>query len=89
MISDDDKSEDRGSDCLMLAQRGVPVAFDDEPSHMHHKFAIADRSRLLTGSYNWTRSAAKYNEENYIITNDENLLTEFSRAFNALWDRLR
>ena len=44
---------------------------------MHHKFAIFDQSILLTGSYNWTRSASEKNEENFIITSDPALLFRF------------
>ena len=55
---------------------------------MHHKFAIFDRQRLLTGSYNWTRSAADYNEENFIITEEPVLLEEFKKQFDQLWSQL-
>ena len=55
---------------------------------MHHKYAVFDRRCLLTGSYNWTRSAAKNNEENFIITYDPRLVSEFLAAFEELWDEL-
>ena len=28
-------------------------------AHLHHKFAVFDRARLLTGSFNWTRAATR------------------------------
>ena len=34
------------------------------------KDAIVEQKQILTGSYHWTRSAERYNEENFIITND-------------------
>ena len=37
---------------------------------MHHKFALFDGRRLMTGSFNWTRSASEQNEENLIVTAD-------------------
>jgi phosphatidylserine/phosphatidylglycerophosphate/cardiolipin synthase-like enzyme len=52
---------------------------------MHHKFAIFDKSKLLTGSYNWTRSASLHNEENFLITTDRDLLKDFTRMFDKLW----
>ena len=88
IISDNDKSTDLGSDIDQLARLGVPVRVDRTDYHMHHKFAIFDRRQLLTGSYNWTRSAAKYNEENFIVTGDAALLGSFRKAFDKLWQEL-
>lgn len=89
IISDNDKSGDLGSDIDQLSRAGIPVRVDRSDYHMHHKFAIFDRNRLLTGSYNWTRSAAKYNEENFILTSDVGLLNSFRSAFKGLWADLK
>ena len=86
VISDDDKATDLGSDVYNLKARGVPVRTDSVPDHMHHKYAIFDRRLLLTGSYNWTRSASKVNEDNFIVTDDASLLQQFGRHFDQLWD---
>lgn len=88
VISDNDKSADLGSDIDQLARLGVPVRVDQTEYHMHHKYAIYDNLQLLTGSYNWTRSAARYNEENFIITSDASLLRSFRQAFEKLWNDL-
>lgn len=55
---------------------------------MHHKFAVFDRVRLLTGSYNWTRSAATENHENVLVSDDPRLVLPFCRAFDDLWTAL-
>jgi phosphatidylserine/phosphatidylglycerophosphate/cardiolipin synthase-like enzyme len=89
IISDNEKAEDLGSDIDQLARIGIPVRVDQSEYHMHHKYAIFDRSRLLTGSYNWTRSAANCNEENFIITSDAVLLKSFRTSFEQLWDQLK
>lgn len=85
VVSDDEKSGDTGSDIPTLRRLGVGVAIDTSPSHMHHKFAIFDRKRLVSGSYNWTRSAFIENQENIILTEDPGLLTQFQDTFDALW----
>ncbi|MGZ0168391.1 MAG: phospholipase D-like domain-containing protein [Planctomycetales bacterium] len=85
IITDNDKAFDKGSDVERLARAGVDVCVDRTRHHMHHKFAIFDRKRLLTGSYNWTRSAASSNEENFIIVDDPRLLTSFQDEFDRLW----
>ena len=88
IVSDNDKAHDVGSDVDFLARRGVPVRVDRSEYHMHHKFALFDNQHLLTGSYNWTRSAARYNAENFVVTEDPDLVREFSREFQQLWDKL-
>lgn len=88
VISDDDKSEDLGSDIDTFARAGLEVATDRTDAHMHHKFAIFDRSILLTGSYNWTRSAATENQENIALTEDPKLLRSYQQEFDRLWEKL-
>ncbi len=85
LLSDDEKAWDAGSDIERLRARGIPVAVDSSPAHMHHKFAIFDGARLLTGSYNWTRSAAQHNEENLVLSDDRRLLSAFQQEFDKLW----
>ncbi len=87
IITDDEKSNDTGSDIHRLSQAGVDIRIDRSPFHMHHKFALFDESILLCGSYNWTRSAAEKNEENIVVLNDEHLVTKFSDVFNDLWEQ--
>jgi len=88
ILTDNEKLYDKGSDIRELKQAGVPVRVDITTNHMHHKFAILDNQTVLTGSYNWTRSAALYNHENLIITNEKTLVTSFCREFDRLWDEL-
>lgn len=88
IVTDDDKAHDLGSDIDRLRESGVAVRIDRTPFHMHHKFALIDARRLLTGSYNWTRGAARDNEENFIITADPKLVAAFAKAFEGLWSRL-
>lgn len=88
VISDNDKTMDRGSDILVMASRGMSIKVDETPNHMHHKFAIFDNELLLSGSYNWTRSAANHNEENILITNQPEIVAPFRKEFRKLWDKL-
>lgn len=85
VITDNDKANDRGSDAERLARAGLEVRVDRTEHHMHHKFALFDGTRLLTGSYNWTRSAAAYNEENLIVTDNRELIAGFDAEFERLW----
>lgn len=85
IITDNYKLHDLGSDIKELAKIGLEVWIDKTKSHMHHKFAIFDDVRVLTGSYNWTRSAAMYNHENIVITDNLTIVQDFSREFDRLW----
>jgi len=49
-----------------------------EAGLMHHKFAIADGRKLLTGSYNWTYNS---NAENILVADDPGLTKQFMEAF--------
>lgn len=85
IVTDDLKAEDRGSDVDRLAEAGVPVRTDQTDAHMHHKFAVFDEATLLTGSYNWTRSAFLENHENILVTGDPRFVGPFLQTFEALW----
>ncbi len=88
IITDDMKSMDRGSDIERMIDAGIEVRFDKSRHHMHHKFALFDDAILLTGSYNWTRSAAKHNQENIIATDERRMVKAFQQQFETLWEAM-
>ena len=85
VVSDNDKQHDSGSDIDRLRAQGVQVRVDDAPSHMHHKFALFDGRVLANGSFNWTRSATRDNDENLVVSDDANLVRVFGLQFGTLW----
>ncbi|WP_027419413.1 phospholipase D-like domain-containing protein [Crocinitomix catalasitica] len=87
IISDNDKVFDKGSDIDHLIASGVKIVLDKTSNHMHHKFALFDNEITLTGSYNWTRSAEKYNHENILITDSKRVMHEYTKQFNYLWSQ--
>ena len=89
IVTDDQKTEDLGSDIHALAAAGVPVRMDQSQHHMHHKFALFDNTYLVTGSYNWTRSAAAHNEENMVVTTEPRLVKAFGETFARLWSEFK
>ncbi|MEM6925428.1 MAG: phospholipase D-like domain-containing protein [Myxococcota bacterium] len=88
VVSDGNKAADLGSDVCDLRSMGIEVRMDDSPAHMHHKFALFDARVLLTGSYNWTRAAARDNQENLLVTDDERLTEAYRIEFERLWQGL-
>lgn len=88
ILSDNEKLLDKGSDIEFLKNKGIPIKIDQTRHHMHHKFAIFDNKSVLTGSYNWTRSAELYNHENIIISTDQKMISKFKNEFNNLWKEM-
>ncbi|MDJ0839470.1 MAG: phospholipase D-like domain-containing protein [Acidobacteriota bacterium] len=88
IISDDDKAEDIGSDVADFARQGIPVRVDETHHHMHHKFTLVDGEKVLTGSYNWTRSASDFNDENMVVISDMPTVRAFEEEFAKLWESL-
>ena len=88
IITDNDKLDDLGSDIRKIASKKVKVKIDETPNHMHHKFMVADNKALLTGSYNWTRSAARYNQENILISKEPGLVKSYLKEFEQLWKEM-
>jgi phosphatidylserine/phosphatidylglycerophosphate/cardiolipin synthase-like enzyme len=89
VITDDEKSHDLGSDVDRLRAAGIPCKMDvGNAAHMHHKYALFDGKRLMTGSFNWTRSASEQNEENLMTTPDPVLVAAFQARFDQLWARM-
>ncbi len=87
IITDNDKAHDKGSDIYDLNRKNIKIKIDRGPSHMHHKYAIIDNKELINGSFNWTRSASKYNQENIIVTNELSLIDSFGENFSRLWHK--
>lgn len=86
VITDNEKLNDRGSDIRTIANEGIVVKIDRGASHMHHKFCVIDKKTLLTGSYNWTKSAADRNQENLLVTEDVKTVKSYLIEFEKLWD---
>ena len=86
VLSDNEKMDDRGNDIERLAASGVNVRIDRSPEHMHHKFMVVDGQTVLTGSYNWTRSAETRNEENLVVLDDPILAGRFAEKFERIWN---
>ncbi len=85
LITDNDKARDQGSDVFYLIDLGLPVRMDASENHMHHKFAVIDKKILVNGSFNWTRSATDYNQENILVTDEPKLVTAYLSEFEGLW----
>lgn len=89
VLTDNEKLLDEGSDIEKIDRAGISVKVDRTQNHMHHKFAIFDNHGVLTGSYNWTRSAEAYNQENVLLTFRPHIVAEYQACFRDLWNRMK
>jgi cardiolipin hydrolase len=85
LITDNDKAHDQGSDIFYMLEAGLPVCMDSSEHHMHHKFAVIDKKILVNGSFNWTRSATDFNQENILVTDEPKLVSAYLDEFESLW----
>jgi phosphatidylserine/phosphatidylglycerophosphate/cardiolipin synthase-like enzyme len=88
IITDDGKIFDKGSDIMPLSKKGINVRIDSDKSLMHHKFVIIDNAKLLTGSYNWTRTGADVNNENMLVTTNNKIVRAYKKEFRRLWQEM-
>lgn len=88
IITDNEKSLDQGSDIDKFAREGIAVKMDNSKNHMHHKFMIRDKQSVITGSYNWTLSAARFNHENILLTKEPAIVDSYSSSFDRLWQEM-
>lgn len=83
-------ARETGNAIPLLLEAGVPVAFETEYAAAHNKVIVADAEgpscAVLTGSYNFTWSAANRNAENVIVLRDN---CPLARAYLANWERHR
>lgn len=81
------QSNAAGSEFTRLQEAGIEILLDENPGNMHHKVIIVDNEILVTGSYNFTRSAEQHNDENILLVLyggiAQKYLLEFERLFEA------
>jgi phosphatidylserine/phosphatidylglycerophosphate/cardiolipin synthase-like enzyme len=52
---------------------------------LHHKLAIVDGHTVITGSFNWSPSAAHQNDEVLLVIHSPLLAAHFTREIDRLW----
>jgi phosphatidylserine/phosphatidylglycerophosphate/cardiolipin synthase-like enzyme len=75
-----------GTDYDRLRAAGLEVRLDANEYQMHDKVMIIDDQIVVTGSFNFTYSAEKYNDENMLVIYNPQIaalyLVEFERIYN-------
>jgi len=71
-----------------LKEAGIPLVIKrgTKGGYMHIKALIAD-DMVLTGSYNYSKSATNRNDENFLIIRDKDVVEAHLAKFNQLWGK--
>ena len=76
-----------GTEYDALLDAGLDVRLDGNQRNMHHKVFIIDRRTVITGSYNFSRSAEERNDENTLIITDPGIATQFHSEFERIYEK--
>ncbi|XP_051560736.1 mitochondrial cardiolipin hydrolase isoform X2 [Myxocyprinus asiaticus] len=87
VVTDRDYMAIIGSQIGTLRRAGICVRHEMSTAvHMHHKFALVDGRKLITGSLNWTLTAVQSNKENVMVTEEPELVRPYQKEFQKLWE---
>jgi phosphatidylserine/phosphatidylglycerophosphate/cardiolipin synthase-like enzyme len=86
IVIERDQAGNAGSDAGRLLEAGLDVRLDGNPDSMHHKVIIIDENIVVTGSYNFSRSAEESNDENVIILRISELAADYLVEFNRIYE---
>jgi phosphatidylserine/phosphatidylglycerophosphate/cardiolipin synthase-like enzyme len=73
------------SEFQRLKEAGLDVLLDGNPWNLHHKVMIIDDRVTIFGSFNFSASADRENDENLLIVEDASL----AQAFEEEYQRMR
>ncbi|MBT3336605.1 MAG: DUF1669 domain-containing protein [Anaerolineae bacterium] len=77
-------ASNQGGEYDVLAQADIDVREDGIKGLMHHKVFIIDEEIVITGSYNFSRSAEERNDENIIVIFNADIAQEFLKEFQRV-----
>lgn len=85
VLVDDRQAEAAGAEYARLRQAGLEVRAYRGRGLLHHKVILIDGTTVITGSYNFTRSAEEYNDEAVVVVNHTDLAHWYTAEFERLY----
>lgn len=70
VILDKSQRSERYSSADFVAHAGIPTFIDDKHAIAHNKIMVIDGQKVITGSFNFTKSAEEKNAENLLVIGD-------------------
>ncbi|MBN2388913.1 MAG: DUF1669 domain-containing protein [Anaerolineales bacterium] len=81
VMEEEQAATNEGTEYELLRQALVDVRLDGNPGLMHHKVIIIDERIVITGSYNFSRSAEERNDENVVVIFNADVAAQFLSEF--------
>jgi phosphatidylserine/phosphatidylglycerophosphate/cardiolipin synthase-like enzyme len=78
-------SETKSSQLSRLAEAGVPLRQDGNPSSFHHKVIVVDGHIVITGSLNFSANADESNSENTLVIDNGEIAALYLKEFERCW----
>jgi phosphatidylserine/phosphatidylglycerophosphate/cardiolipin synthase-like enzyme len=82
LILDKSQRTERYTSATFLANEGVPTYIDAAHKIAHNKVMIIDGQTVITGSFNFTKSAEEGNAENLLVINNA---PQLAARYTANW----
>jgi phosphatidylserine/phosphatidylglycerophosphate/cardiolipin synthase-like enzyme len=61
-----------------LANSGIPTRIDSAHAYAHNKVMVIDEETVITGSFNFTKSAEDKNGENLLVIKDKDIAMKYA-----------
>jgi phosphatidylserine/phosphatidylglycerophosphate/cardiolipin synthase-like enzyme len=84
-MTDRDCKIEAGNKPLRQPLEGVGTPRLAPGDKLHHKLAVIDGKRVITGSFNWSPSAAHQNDETLLVIDSPQLARHFSAEMDRMW----
>jgi phosphatidylserine/phosphatidylglycerophosphate/cardiolipin synthase-like enzyme len=62
-----------------LANSGIPTRIDSAHAFPHNKVIVIDEQTVITGSFNFTKSAEDKNAENLLVIKDKGIAMKYAK----------
>jgi phosphatidylserine/phosphatidylglycerophosphate/cardiolipin synthase-like enzyme len=84
-LPDRDCLIEAGNKPLQTPLEGVGIPRLAGGDKLHHKLAVIDNRTVITGSFNWSPSAAHQNDEVLLVIHSPLLAAHFTQEVDRLW----
>jgi phospholipase D len=77
------------SKMLDFEKASINVLIDKVAGIAHNKIIIIDKTKVITGSFNFTKGADIRNTENVLLINDEKIAEIYLKNWHSRYDKIR
>jgi phospholipase D len=81
ILLDRSNLHDKYSKIHELKRAGIDVSIDKVPGIAHNKIMIIDKSKVITGSFNFTNAADNRNAENVLLIHDSGVAETYLQSW--------